>query len=70
VKWGEYQDCLKAVRMEQAPDVSSGTALVVAVLNLWVATSGSKSTYMKSNPITGLEGSRRLRFPDFKTIGT
>jgi hypothetical protein len=24
----------------------------------------------KINPITGLEGSRRLRLPDFKTIGT
>jgi hypothetical protein len=23
-----------------------------------------------SNPITGPEGSRRLRLPDFKTIGT
>jgi hypothetical protein len=26
--------------------------------------------YLKCNPITGLEGSRRLRLPDFKTIST
>jgi hypothetical protein len=24
---------------------------------------------VKSNPFTGLEGSRRMRLPDFKTIG-
>jgi hypothetical protein len=29
-----------------------------------------KNRYSKINPITGLEGSRRLRLPDIKTIGT
>jgi hypothetical protein len=31
---------------------------------------GILGPYSKSNPITGPEGSRRLRLPDFKTIGT
>lgn len=47
-KWGEHQDCLKAVRMEHAPDVSNGTALVLVVLNLWVAASGCKLTYINN----------------------
>jgi hypothetical protein len=29
-----------------------------------------KSGVKENNPITGLEGSRRLRLPDFKKIGT
>jgi hypothetical protein len=28
------------------------------------------STHTGSNPWTGPEGSKKLRFPDFKTIGT
>jgi hypothetical protein len=30
----------------------------------------TKVVKVKSNPITGPEGSRRLRLPDFMTIGT
>jgi hypothetical protein len=40
-----------AVRMEHAPDVSSGTALVLAVLNLWVVALGSEFTYINSQDI-------------------
>jgi len=39
------------VRTEYTPDVPSGTAFVLAVLNLWVVMSECKFTYINNQDI-------------------
>ena len=48
------------------------SAVVCRFNDIWIVKRKLEVTmaWNKSNPITGLEGSRRLRLTDFKTIDT
>jgi hypothetical protein len=53
------------VSVEFVTDIILPTALLIQPL-----TEMSKGKAIPLRPLTGPEGSRRLRLPDFKTIGT